>query len=71
MRIFYSEINIGFITSTGQIKSTSYIYTNKTLTEILNRQKLNLQFNKISLKITSTFFAVGSLKIVPNETLHT
>ncbi|CAD8095501.1 unnamed protein product [Paramecium sonneborni] len=62
IKIFYQDINIGFITSTGQIKSTAYAFISKSIIELINRKKINLQFKKIPLKITLTFFAIESLQ---------
>ncbi|CAD8097525.1 unnamed protein product [Paramecium sonneborni] len=62
IKIFYQDINIGFITSTGQIKSTAYAFISKSIIESINRKKINLQFKKIPLKITLTFFAIDSLQ---------
>ncbi|CAD8203742.1 unnamed protein product [Paramecium octaurelia] len=71
IKIFYQDINIGFITSTGQIKSTAYAFILKSIIELINRKKINLQFKKIPLKITLTFFAIDSLQqIIPAQKLY-
>ncbi|CAD8201882.1 unnamed protein product [Paramecium octaurelia] len=71
IKIFYQDINIGFITSTGQIKSTAYAFIFKSIIELINRKKINLQFKKIPLKITLTFFAIDSLQqIIPAQKIY-
>ncbi|CAD8097380.1 unnamed protein product [Paramecium primaurelia] len=71
IKIFYQDINIGFITSTGQIKSTAYAFILKSIIELINRKKINLQFKKIPLKITLTFFAIDSFQqIIPAQKIY-
>jgi hypothetical protein len=49
------DINIGFITSTGQIKSTAFVFVNHAYAEGLNHHRVNLQFKSQRLHITLNF----------------
>lgn len=56
VKMFYQDINIGFITSTGAIKSTSFIFVNREFTKYLHLQKRVIQYPEIMLKITLNIF---------------
>ncbi|CAD8124390.1 unnamed protein product [Paramecium sonneborni] len=58
MRLFYSDMNIGYITSTGQLKSTVFIYVHQSIANSLDNRQINLNFNKEDLKIIANYFSI-------------
>lgn len=58
VKIFQNDIQVGYITSTGQVKVTAYIYVVHRIFDQLVNQQVNVNFKKIELKITTSFFAL-------------
>ncbi|CAD8151891.1 unnamed protein product [Paramecium pentaurelia] len=61
---FYQDINIGFITSTGQIKSTAFIYVHKTIREFLIK-KICIDQKQERVRFLMHFFKIENIIKIP------
>ncbi|CAD8067709.1 unnamed protein product [Paramecium sonneborni] len=61
-KIFYQDINIGFITSTLQIKSTAFIFINKAIVECFLNKKISIEQKNERARLTLSFFNIDIQK---------
>ncbi|CAD8063782.1 unnamed protein product [Paramecium sonneborni] len=61
-KIFYQDINIGFITSTQQIKSTAFIFINKAIVESFLNKKISIEQKNERARLTLSFFNISFQK---------
>ncbi|CAD8060504.1 unnamed protein product [Paramecium sonneborni] len=61
---FYQDINIGFITSTGQIKSTGFIYVHKTIRDSLIK-KIVIDQKQERIRLLMHFFKIENIIKIP------
>ncbi|CAD8140802.1 unnamed protein product [Paramecium pentaurelia] len=63
-RCFYQDINIGFITSTGQIKSTAFIYIHKNIKEFIIK-KIVIDQKQERVRFLMHFFRIENIIKIP------
>ncbi|CAK75898.1 unnamed protein product (macronuclear) [Paramecium tetraurelia] len=61
-RIYYQDINIGFITSTQQIKSTAFIFVNKNICNEFMNKKMSIEQKDQQVRLTLYFFDINIQK---------
>ncbi|CAK65909.1 unnamed protein product (macronuclear) [Paramecium tetraurelia] len=61
-KIFYQDINIGFITSTLQIKSTAFIFIKKSLVDSFINKKISIEQKNQRARLTLSFFNINIQK---------
>ncbi|CAD8058637.1 unnamed protein product [Paramecium sonneborni] len=61
---FYQDINIGFITSTGQIKSTGFIYVHKTIRDYIIK-KIIIDQKQERVRLLMNFFKIENIIKIP------
>ncbi|CAK73403.1 unnamed protein product (macronuclear) [Paramecium tetraurelia] len=61
-KIFYQDINIGFITSTLQIKSTAFIFLNKSIADSFMNKKISIEQKNERVRLTLSFFNINIQK---------
>ncbi|CAD8055335.1 unnamed protein product [Paramecium sonneborni] len=63
-RCFYQDINIGFITSTGQIKSTAFIYIHKNIRDLIIK-KIVIDQKQERVRFLMHFFRIENIIKIP------